>query len=260
MPPARRRTAKMTPNERIPAAEDTVKGELVAAREEEPSTEPPTIHQLLTIIKSEVGAIGKEQTNKDQHFNFRGIDMILERFHPVQVRHGLTIYPVTRTVDYHERENKSGTRMMFARVLVEWVFTGPAGDSISVVCPGEAFDAADKATTKAMSVSLRTAIIDTFQIPVNDPDPDLYTGPTQREEAVQQGGGDPVLAEWQDRIEAEWRRCWSWDLATVAKYYDDTVGGDLSTAGVRQLTAFFDHVHDAAERALAASQTEEGAK
>ncbi|HEY8590218.1 MAG TPA: ERF family protein, partial [Naasia sp.] len=57
-------------------------------------------------------------------------------------------------------------------VRVRFTFIGPLGDRLSVVTPGESMDDSDKGTAKAMSVAMRTALLQTFALPTDDPDPD----------------------------------------------------------------------------------------
>jgi hypothetical protein len=68
--------------------------------------------------------------------------------------------------------SSKGTSMMCARVVVTYVFTGPAGDSLIACVPGEAMDAGDKSTAKAMSVAFRTALLQSLALPTDDVDPD----------------------------------------------------------------------------------------
>jgi hypothetical protein len=65
--------------------------------------------------------------------------------------------------------------MGHARVQVDYVIHGPAGDSLPASAPGEAMDSGDKATAKAMSVAFRTLLIQALALPTGEPDPDSHT-------------------------------------------------------------------------------------
>jgi hypothetical protein len=49
---------------------------------------------------------------------------------------------------------------------------GPKGDTLTLQTMGEALDLADKATTKAQSVALRTLLLSSGLTPTHDADPD----------------------------------------------------------------------------------------
>jgi hypothetical protein len=62
--------------------------------------------------------------------------------------------------------------MGHVKVKVTYTFIGQAGDAISATVVGEAMDAGDKATAKAMSVAFRTALLQALCLPTDEPDPD----------------------------------------------------------------------------------------
>jgi hypothetical protein len=62
--------------------------------------------------------------------------------------------------------------MGHVKVKVTYTFIGANGDSIKATVVGEAMDAGDKATAKAMSVAFRTALLQALSLPTDEPDPD----------------------------------------------------------------------------------------
>jgi hypothetical protein len=131
------------------------------------------IHVLLGKVSAAVGAVRKDGFNSGQKFNFRGIDHVVNACHPALTAHGVTVIPSLLSADYQSvaigSQGKQGTSV---RLVVEYVFTGPAGDSLTTRVASEANDSADKATAKAMSVALRTALLQTLMLPTDDADPD----------------------------------------------------------------------------------------
>ena len=49
------------------------------------------------------------------------------------------------------------------------------GSSVTATVAAEAWDAGDKATPKAMSVAMRTALLQALALPTDEPDPDSHT-------------------------------------------------------------------------------------
>lgn len=133
-------------------------------------TTPKTVHQAVLDVMAQVGAVGKG--SMQQGFAFRGIDAVLNSVSPAMQAHGITVHPAK--VDHRRgvqqfSGGKTGTQI---DVTVDYVFTGPDGSTFTTQVAAEANDVSDKATAKAMSVALRTCLIQTFAIPTEESGPD----------------------------------------------------------------------------------------
>lgn len=126
---------------------------------------------------SRVG-IGKDRTNQQQNFKYRGIDDLRNTLAPILVKHKLLILPRVMEREISERESRQGGALFSVVLKVEYEFLCVLDDSAKLVGPfyGEAMDSGDKATNKALSVTYKYMCIDTFCIPTegeevaNDPD------------------------------------------------------------------------------------------
>jgi hypothetical protein len=137
---------------------------------------PPTIQQALSNVMRDVGAVRKEGRNQQQNFNFRGIDAVVNAVYPAFAEHGVICVPDVQSIEYANIEiGAKRTPMGHVRVTVSYTFFGPAGDSLTARVAAEAMDSGDKATAKAMSVALRTALLQTLCLPTDEPDPDSHT-------------------------------------------------------------------------------------
>jgi ERF superfamily len=169
-------------------------------------TEAKTIYELFAEVKREVGPVGKKGVNEKQHYNFRGIDAVVNAAAPALDKHGVLTIPVLQALEYSIVEVGSNrTQMGHVRVTVTYRFTGPAGDSFDATVPGEAMDSGDKATAKAMSVAYRTALLQALNLPTGDADPDSQS--YERSPARPQSAGEafanaapvqdmPDVSEW----------------------------------------------------------------
>lgn len=131
------------------------------------------IHEALAEVMRSVPAVRKEDRNSSQNFNFRGIDATLNAVGPALRKHGVIVQP--KVLDHTSEVvtvGRNATQMRSVVVLVDYTFIGPEGDSLSSVVPGEAMDSGDKAYSKAMSVALRTALLQTLALPTDERDPD----------------------------------------------------------------------------------------
>lgn len=135
--------------------------------------EAPSIQAALAAVMADVTHVGKEGKNTHQNYRFRGIDGVLNACGPALRRHGVIVLPHLEAAEHQVVEvGKNRTPMQQALLTVRYVFHGPAGDSIDCVVAGEAMDSGDKATSKAMSVAFRTALIQALSLPTDEPDPD----------------------------------------------------------------------------------------
>ncbi|OZD23858.1 hypothetical protein CH253_08355 [Rhodococcus sp. 06-156-3C] len=136
-------------------------------------TEAQPLSVLLPKISAEVGAVKKDDYNQGQKFNFRGIDAVVNACHKAMHTNGVTVVPRLLSVEYVPVTiGRNATPATSVRVIAGYVFHGPAGDTVEALVPAEGNDSADKGTAKAMSVALRTALLQTFMLPTDDVDPD----------------------------------------------------------------------------------------
>lgn len=129
-----------------------------------------TVHQAVLDVMAAVGAVGKG--SQQQNFTFRGIDAVLNSVSPAMRDHGITVYPAKVEHRRSEKAFSGGNKGAQIDLIVDYVFTGPDGSSFTVQVAAEATDTNDKATAKAMSVALRTCLIQTFAIPTEESGPD----------------------------------------------------------------------------------------
>lgn len=190
-----------------------------------------TIREALTAVMRDVGAVKKADRNTQSNYNFRGIDAVTNAVYPALVEHGVIVASRVLSYDYgtvvvgHKR-----TEMGHARLTVEFTFYGPDDDSIVTVTAAEAFDSGDKATSKAHSVALRTALVQTLMLPTDEPDPDS----TSYERA---GKSDEEQAQ-EDLLEL--CTAYGLDPKAVAQRFKDEIGADIRSADAASIRAFAD--------------------
>jgi len=132
-------------------------------------TEKRNVHKAVLDVMAAVGAVGKG--SMQQGFAFRGIDAVLNSVSPAMQAHGITVHPAK--VEHHRgvQQFSGGKTGSQIDVIVDYVFTGPDGSTFTTQVAAEANDVSDKATAKAMSVALRTCLIQTFAIPTEESGP-----------------------------------------------------------------------------------------
>lgn len=134
------------------------------------------VHEALAHVMEDVRAVGKTDRNTHQNYNFRGIDAVVNAVAGPLRTHGVVVLP--RVLDV-QAENvtvgRNNTQMRSVTLLVEYTFVGPEGDSLVATTVGEAMDSGDKAVPKAMSVALRTCLLQALMLPTDEPDPDSHS-------------------------------------------------------------------------------------
>lgn len=147
----------------------------------------PTVQEAWSSVMADVRSLAKGERNAQQGFNFRGVDAVMNAAGPALREHGVSVVP-TGVSDVHVSTytTKGGTVMRDVFLVVSYLITGPAGDTMPGAAAGEASDAGDKATPKAMSVAYRTFLLQALTLPTDerDPDADAYErGPSDAERA-----------------------------------------------------------------------------
>ena len=136
---------------------------------------PPGILTALHAVMAEIKAVGKEGWNNYSNYNFRGIDGVLNAVGPALRQHRVVLIPTVEHIDYDSVPAKGGAMMTAVRLQMRVALYAMDGSSIAATVWGEAFDSGDKATAKAHSVALRTALIQMLALPTQEPDPDETT-------------------------------------------------------------------------------------
>lgn len=134
------------------------------------------VHEALAEVMEDVRSVGKTDRNSHQNYNFRGIDSVVNAVGPALRRHHVVVVPSVLEIDSESvTVGRNNTQMRSVTVRVEYRFFGPEGDSIAAVSVGEAMDSGDKAVPKAMSVALRTCLLQALMLPTDEPDPDEFS-------------------------------------------------------------------------------------
>ena len=136
------------------------------------------IYESITKIMSEVPAIGKEKTNLQQKFKYRGIDDVMNALQPLLAKHKVFIAPEVLEQTREERDTKSGGTLIYSICKIKYTFYAEDGSSIVATTIGEGMDSGDKATNKAMAIAMKYALFQVFCIPTEEmKDPDAETPP-----------------------------------------------------------------------------------
>ena len=135
------------------------------------------IHELIGKAIGMIGAIGKDNKNAQQGFEYRSIDQVYNALNPVMAELGIFFTPEIIDQRRDERVNKNGTVLTYTLLTIRYTAYAPDGSNVSMTVVGEGMDSGDKGSNKAMSIAYKYALFQLFCIPteeLRDPDADVY--------------------------------------------------------------------------------------
>ncbi len=125
-----------------------------------------TVHQAIVDVMSDVGAIGKNNRNVAQNYNFRSVDDLYNKLSPLFAKNGLFLLPKVLEKEEQQYLNAKGNQQIRVSLKVEYNVTSVDGSSVQCVVCGEGVDSGDKATNKAFTACFKYLMIQLFCIAV----------------------------------------------------------------------------------------------
>lgn len=129
----------------------------------------PRVYAAICAVTAELAGSGiaKAHVNQDERYAYRSIDDVMKAIAPLLAQHRLCILPrvLERTSD-ERRAGKDGVLHHVALTVAFDIVSARDGSSHTVIAQGEALDAGDKATAKAMSAAYKQATLQAFCVPV----------------------------------------------------------------------------------------------
>lgn len=134
-----------------------------------------SVGEAVARVAAEVGAINKDETNREQGFKFRSIEAITDKVRPLLARHGVVIVPSVVSFEYSEQVSKGGARGIRCVANMAYQVAGPDGTWFSGGMLGEAVDYGDKSTSKAVQMAFKYFLTELLTIGSGDAEADLHT-------------------------------------------------------------------------------------
>ena len=157
-----------------------------------------SVYKAITDVSADIAktGIGKDRSNQQQGYKFRGIDDVYNELAPLLAKHKLCILPRVLARECIERVTAKGGAIFYVTVDAEFDFVSAVdGSKHTVKTFGEAMDSADKATNKAMSAAYKYAAFQAFCIPTEgDNDADSTTHEVKPQPKRQPSGLSPLDA------------------------------------------------------------------
>lgn len=129
----------------------------------------PSVYSAVAAVASELApqGIAKTHFNEADQYHYRSIDDVLNRLAPLLSKHKLCIFPQVLERTQTERVGLAQELLLHVTLKVAFdLVSADDGSCQRVEAIGEALDHADKGTAKAMSAAYKSAMLQTFCIPV----------------------------------------------------------------------------------------------
>ena len=131
----------------------------------------PCVYTAICAVTAEIGQCGvaKSHTNPVDDYRYRSIDDVIGALSPLLAKHRLCVLP--RVLERHVLERQGTRESLLLSVALRVAFelvSAEDGSTHQVEAYGEALDAGDKATAKAMSAAYKSAMLQTFCIPAGN--------------------------------------------------------------------------------------------
>ncbi len=156
-------------------------------------TEPTTDEFLgnviarLLAVKAELGTIEKDRVDQGGGGTFMAfaVDRVYGHLGPLFNKHGIVVVPYFVSADYEDTHSQSGKKGKWATVVVDYVFHGIDGSTVTMRFGAEGIDYQDKATNKAVQQAFKYGLVQMFQLSTGDVDPDAADLPEQASESAE---------------------------------------------------------------------------
>ncbi len=130
----------------------------------------PHVYKAISAVSRGLSGegIAKCHRNERDDYRYRSIDDVLNRLSPLFAKHKLCVLP--RVLDRTALDRVGDGDLLLVSVTLRIAFdlvSTVDGSSHTIEAFGEALDASDKATAKAMSSAYKHAMLQTFCVPVS---------------------------------------------------------------------------------------------
>jgi hypothetical protein len=128
----------------------------------------PRVYAAITAVIGELSTngIGKRHVNARDRYDYRSVDDLYERLSPLLAKHRLCVLPRILKRSMKERTDEQGQAVASVTVQAAFdVVSAEDGSRHVLESFGEAYDASDKATAKAMTAAYKYALFQAFCIP-----------------------------------------------------------------------------------------------
>lgn len=131
----------------------------------------PHVYRAINSITAAMAKNGipKAHLNSQDQYSYRSIDDVLGKLGPLLARHRLCVLPRVLKRESAERDGDNQSILTSVHMVIAYdLISSRDGSRHTIKASGEALDPSDKATAKAASAAYKSAMLQTFCVPVTD--------------------------------------------------------------------------------------------
>jgi len=129
----------------------------------------PLIYRQMAKVLEMIGPIGKNHTNSQQGFKYRRIDEFYNHIHVAFAKCGIFCAPqIVGRERLEAGQTKNGSKIYRIINHYRFRFYAEDGSYVESEADGEANDSGDKCTSKASSMAIKYALMQTFLVATAD--------------------------------------------------------------------------------------------
>lgn len=190
----------------------------------------PMIYSAICGVMKEIGAVGKDDTNRQQGFKYRSIDAVMNALKPAMTKNNIFCVPEVLEQSREERATAKGGMLIYSICRIRYTFYATDGSSVQAIVVGEGMDSGDKATNKAMAAAFKYAFFQTFCIPtenlMDDPDAETPDSSKKNAPAEDRKRGHPAKKAGDDMYDTDMP-----DIDIEKNSLLDELGAELARTG-----------------------------
>lgn len=142
-------------------------------------TPSPMIYEKISLIMSDMTAVGKSGNNQQQNWKYRKIDDLKNASNPIFTKHKVFYSPEILEHTKTERDTKNGGKQIHHEMKIKYRLYTTDGSFVEATVIGEAMDSGDKGAGKAQTYAEKVMLIQVLNIPTeeqakSDPDSDEH--------------------------------------------------------------------------------------
>jgi len=120
------------------------------------------IAKAVASVMAELPSLPRDGHNAFSNYEFTTESMIANTLRPMMAKAGLALVPFNSEITHSE--DAAGKKGDMSRVTIsgQYKLIHTSGESLSVVVPGEGMDSLDKSTAKALTQSMKYALLQIF--------------------------------------------------------------------------------------------------
>ena len=108
------------------------------------------IYDAICGVMEDIGAVGKNDVNKQQGFKYRSIDAVMNALSPAMIKHKVFCVPELLEQSREERQSAKGAQLIYSICRMRYRFYTTDGSYVDAITVGEGMDSGESGWTQKL--------------------------------------------------------------------------------------------------------------